>query len=336
MKQFFTHTLRGIIRGFALFLGLFSGVNILISQFGVARTEDVWWIDLSFLTAYIATPLSIICAILLVGFAIKPHMRKLRRTATVSISILYALFALLNVILFYKAAFDKSIIANSTVPFSLIICVLFLIIAVAAYTFHTQKSSALEHSLTLLIALVLVGLFPLAQIATFGHVNYERPSDMTVVFGARVYRDGTLSVAVHDRVSTAIDLYKRGLTKKLYMTGGVDADGVNEAKHMKKYAVKQGVPATDIIVDSKGMNTDASVVNSSIYIRKKGYKTVLAVSQPFHLPRIKMAYRAMHQNIYTVPAAPSLPIGNIVYTTAREIPAFWVYWLRSGLRDIRP
>lgn len=336
MKSFFAHTVRGLVRGFALFLGLFSGINIFISQFGTARTEDVWWIDLSFLTAYVATPLSVLCALLLVGFALKPHMRKIRRFATVSISVIYALLALLNVILFYKAAFDETIISNSTIPLSLVICVLFFVIAVAAYTYHTEKSPLLEHIFTLLVALALVALFPLAQIATFGHVNYERPSDLTVVFGARVYRDGTLSVAVHDRVTTAIDLYERGITKKLYMSGGVDADGVDEAAHMKKYAVKQGVPAQDIIVDSKGMNTDASVVNSTAYVREKGYKTVLAVSQPFHLPRIKMAYRAMRQNIYTVPAAPSLPIGNIVFTTAREIPAFWVYWLRSGLRDIRP
>ena len=58
------------------------------------------------------------------------------------------------------------------------------------------------------------------------------------------------------------------------------------------------------------------------------------MSQSCHLPRIKMAYRAAGQQVYTVPAEASRPILKTPALVTREIPAFWFYWSRAWVRDV--
>lgn len=330
MKYF----LRGIARGTAFFFGCFSLINTLVSQFGSSRLEDIWWIDLSFLPAPVVTLLSICLAFLLVAFALKPHMRNARKYATTGISAIFACIALLNALSYYHGLALGEFTTQAPFPFSLVMFVVFAGIALAVFFMHAYQSKIGEYIVALLIVLLWLVLFPLAQIELFGRTNYESKSEMAVVFGARVYPNGTVSATVRDRMDTALDLYKRGIVKKILITGGVDADGIDETKGMLNYGISQGVPASAFVRDNKGDNTDASVKNTTEYFRQHDITKVLAVSKYYHLPRIKMAYRAEHFNVRTVPAFEPLPIVGESFTVMRELPAFWVYWLRSGLRDV--
>jgi uncharacterized SAM-binding protein YcdF (DUF218 family) len=60
-----------------------------------------------------------------------------------------------------------------------------------------------------------------------------------------------------------------------------------------------------------------------------GAHRVLAVSQFWHLPRVKLAYLRAGWNVSTVPARASMPILQTPYLMVREIPAFWQYWAQS-------
>jgi vancomycin permeability regulator SanA len=171
--------------------------------------------------------------------------------------------------------------------------------------------------------------FPLLQIAFFGTTDYRRASDAAVVLGARVYDNGVLSTALEDRVRTGADLYKAGLVPRLVMSGGVGANGIDEAVAMKRRAVELGVPPSVISIDSLGVDTDATVANTTAALPELGARRVLVVSQFWHLPRIKLAYRSAGWDVATVPATESDPIWPTPYLIAREIPAFWQYWARS-------
>jgi vancomycin permeability regulator SanA len=104
---------------------------------------------------------------------------------------------------------------------------------------------------------------------------------------------------------------------------------------MRAYAVKRGVPASAIALDHKGVDTDATVDNTLKYFGPSGSaKRVLAVSQGYHLPRIKLAYRAAGVDVRTVPAGQLEPIAKTPLFIAREVPAFWTYWLRAWIRDV--
>jgi uncharacterized SAM-binding protein YcdF (DUF218 family) len=118
------------------------------------------------------------------------------------------------------------------------------------------------------------------------------------------------------------------------MSGGVGESGVDEAVAMKRRAVELGVPAEVILLDQDGVNTDATVANTTRLLQQHGLSRVLVVSQFYHLPRIKMAYRAAGWHVRTVPAEGGRPIAKTPLFVLREIPGFWVYWARAGWRDV--
>jgi len=57
--------------------------------------------------------------------------------------------------------------------------------------------------------------------------------------------------------------------------------------------------------------------------------TVLAVSQFYHLPRIKLAYARAGWDVWTVPSHDT-PISKNRIAMLREIPAFWLYYARAA------
>ncbi|MDR1776155.1 MAG: YdcF family protein [Actinomycetes bacterium] len=328
------HILRSIARGAALFFGCFSAINLLVSKLGTARAEDIWWISFHWLPGPVVTVLQAAAACLLLAFALKPALSHIRLWATTVACGVYVFFALVNVFEYYVLLFRGSFQTTIPVPFSLLVLLLFIGIVAAAWKWRELAANWSETVIMLVCAVAGALLFPLIQFYTFGKTDYRRSADVVVVFGARAHPDGVLSNSLRERVDTAIDLYESDLVDKLLFTGGVDSDGINEVEQMKTYAVRNGVPAADILLDDGGVDTDHSVANTVPMLEDMGAKTVLAVSQFYHLPRIKMAYRAAHYNVITVPAKPELSIPGTPYFVGRETLAFWAYWVRSATRDV--
>ena len=133
----------------------------------------------------------------------------------------------------------------------------------------------------------------------FGHTDYRRKADVIVVFGARAHADGSPSGVLSDRVTTACQLYRDGLADMLIFSGGPGDGDIDEPHAMRRLAMKLGVPDSAIRLDSAGLNTDATVGNTEVLFRQLHVSRVLAVSNFYHLPRIKMAYRQAGWDVYT-------------------------------------
>jgi vancomycin permeability regulator SanA len=171
--------------------------------------------------------------------------------------------------------------------------------------------------------------FPIFQMMCFGRTDYRRPADVAVVFGARAFADGRPSVTLADRVRTACQLYRDGLTRKLIFSGGPGDGAIFETESMRRMAIGLGVRAEDILTDPAGLNTQATVQNTEALFTKLGAKRILVVSHFYHLPRIKMAYQRAGWDVYTVPARESslrqlAPLKSM----GREVAAMWVYYFR--------
>jgi uncharacterized SAM-binding protein YcdF (DUF218 family) len=149
-----------------------------------------------------------------------------------------------------------------------------------------------------------------------------------VVFGARVYADGEPSVALSDRVLTACRLYRVALVKKLIFSGGPGDGAVHETQAMRRLALDAGVRDEDILLDDRGLNTRATVANTTPMFRRNGIRRVLAVSHFYHLPRIKLSYQRAGWDVYTVPAEETYVLTRMPVLIAREVAALWVYYLR--------
>lgn len=109
-----------------------------------------------------------------------------------------------------------------------------------------------------------------------------KEADAILVLGALVVDENTLSLVLQDRMDTGIALYTAGKAKKLLLSGDHGQDSYNEVNAMKNYALERGVPAQDIFTDHAGFST-----YESMYRAKDVFlcKSIIVVSQKFHLPR---------------------------------------------------
>jgi SanA protein len=110
----------------------------------------------------------------------------------------------------------------------------------------------------------------------------DEPKRVAIVLGAKVWEDGSLSHALIDRVTTAVELYRAGRVKKLLMSGDNPSADYDEPTAMKKFAMNLGVPENDIVLDFAGRRT-----YDTCYRAKEIFdvKSAILVTQEFHQAR---------------------------------------------------
>lgn len=90
------------------------------------------------------------------------------------------------------------------------------------------------------------------------------------------------------RVLWAIHLYKKGLTKKIIMSGSSVYSPYVEAQIMKLYAIEFGVPADDIIIEDKALHSTENVWYGYKLAKSLGLEKVALSTDPF---QTRMTYR---------------------------------------------
>jgi uncharacterized SAM-binding protein YcdF (DUF218 family) len=265
---------------------------------------------------------------LLVAHGLRPATAGWRRNASTVAVAIAAIVAAMNAADYYWIWDAGTIVPRSPVPLSLLIAILLGLIWFSIVQPAPPPSQKASFVAIAAVSVAFVSGLPLLQMAFFGTTDYRRPADAVVVFGARVRSDGTASLTLANRVTTASELYREGYADTIVMTGGIEPTGSDETIVMRDLAMQLGVPSNTIILDPGGLNTNASVANTMRIFRENGLHRVLAVSQFYHLPRIKLAYARVGLDAWTVPARTSL-VPRTWAIVAREIPAFWLYYLRA-------
>lgn len=106
--------------------------------------------------------------------------------------------------------------------------------------------------------------------------------DCILILGCGVYRDGSLTPMLSDRVETGVELFSMGLAETILMSGDHETEDYNEVDPMRRAAIRLGVDAESIETDPYGLSTYESVVRvKEVY----GKSRVLIVTQSYHLPR---------------------------------------------------
>jgi SanA protein len=108
------------------------------------------------------------------------------------------------------------------------------------------------------------------------------PRAVAIVFGAGITADGRPQAALADRVWTATELYRAGKVRKLLMSGDNRFVDYNEPGAMRRYAMAQGVPDEDIVLDYAGRRTYDTCYRAGYIF---GVKEAVLVTQWFHLDR---------------------------------------------------
>ena len=150
-----------------------------------------------------------------------------------------------------------------------------------------------------------------------------RQADVAVILGNKVNEDGTLSPRLEKRLEAGLALYQNKLVDKIMVSGGLGKEGFYEADKMSDYLLSMGVPAEDILVDNLGNNTEATAQNSWSASRATPFKSVIVVSQYFHITRTKMLFRKMGFT-EVQGASPHFREWRDLYSIPREFVAYYV------------
>ena len=309
--------MRGAVtRGVALFLGLFTIANVVGDLRFARANSNVWWLDFWPLPLVLQRVILLVLAAALIIHALSPVIARRTRLAGRAMLFLAAAAAVLSAIQYYGALGRKEIRTSFPLPLSLIVAVALIAIAV-----HYGEEPRGHPSAIAAAAIAATVFFPLLQVCFFGVTDYRRPAQAIVVFGARAYANGTASDALADRVRTACDLYRAGLAPRIIMSGGPGEGRASEPEVMRALAQQLGVPASAIIEDRAGLNTEATVRNTRALMNGP----VLMVSHFYHLPRIKITCERYGIEAYTVPSQNTVPL-SMAFNIARESAAFWWYY----------
>ncbi len=167
-----------------------------------------------------------------------------------------------------------------------------------------------QHSLSrwwlLLVLAAVAGLVLLAitaaRVVHTASLQEIHPADAIVVFGAAEY-SGRPSPVLRARLDHALELYARGVAPVIITTGGAAADPrFSEGGVGRDYLVRHGVPDRSVIAETQGRDTSESAVRVAVIMRANGLRSCIAVSDAYHVFRIRKLLE--HEGVARVYVAP--------------------------------
>lgn len=158
---------------------------------------------------------------------------------------------------------------------------------------------------SVVLAVIAIWAASMAAVILFSWIDQARPAESIVVLGAAQYA-GRPSPVLKARLDHGIDLWTRGMGKVLVLTGGRGyGDTMSEAEAGRTYARKHGVPDTVILLEKEGRTSRESMLAVADLLQKRGIKTAILVSDPFHMLRLSIIGRRFGLIPYTSPTRTS-------------------------------
>ncbi|HSF80967.1 MAG TPA: ElyC/SanA/YdcF family protein [Anaerolineales bacterium] len=168
----------------------------------------------------------------------------------------------------------------------------------------------------ILLPRLITGLYSWQRIVNLKEAPARR---VAIVFGAGLWRDGSPTPVLRDRVKTAAELYFSGKIEKILMSGDNSFKNYNEPGAMREYALSLGVPDEAIVLDYAGHRTYDTCYRAREIFQ---IKEAILVTQKFHLPRAVYLCGTMGIDSVGVPAdLREYRQRSLFFWNAREIPA---------------
>jgi uncharacterized SAM-binding protein YcdF (DUF218 family) len=158
------------------------------------------------------------------------------------------------------------------------------------------------------VAVVLFLLITAVQVVHTSSLQEIHRADAIVVFGAAEY-SGRPSPVLRARLDHALDVFHRGVAPVVITTGGAAADPTfSEGGVGRDYLMRHGVPERSLIAETQGRDTAESAVRVGVIMRANGLHSCIAVSDAYHVFRIrKLLEREGIAPVYVAPRPDSRP-----------------------------
>ena len=201
---------------------------------------------------------------------------------------------------------------------------------------YRYKGSRRSGYLKAFAALVLAGMLVFAACfccVIFGsHSQLEDDADIMIILGCQVKPWGP-SVLLQDRLDTALDYLEEHPDMTVVVSGGQGPDEpMSEAQCMYDYLVEHGVDGENIVLEDNSGNTWENIQYTLELFQDGTVEPtgkILAVSNGFHLARIRLLWSRKWEGTYTLStlAAPSSHLPSRLSMYLREPFALVKSWL---------
>jgi uncharacterized SAM-binding protein YcdF (DUF218 family) len=158
------------------------------------------------------------------------------------------------------------------------------------------------------------------------------PAQAIVVFGAAEY-DGRPSPVFRARLDHANELFRQGLAPVVITTGGAAADPkYSEGGVGHDYLMRKGVPESALIAETQASNTAESAARVAVIMRANHMDQCIAVSDAYHMFRIRKLLEHEGMRVLLAPRADSKPKSAWQRTLAIMRESFSYLLWRLGIR----
>ena len=118
-----------------------------------------------------------------------------------------------------------------------------------------------------------------------------------------------------DRILQAIDLYEKGIVKKIVITGGTARlirKTPPEAIHLRDFLMSIGIPRESVLIDSLSRNTHENAVNTKELIDKHGWgDNIILVTSAFHMRRAEGCFKKEGFTVHPYAADPLKGVSKV-------------------------
>lgn len=160
-----------------------------------------------------------------------------------------------------------------------------------------------------------------------------QPADAIVVFGAAEYA-GRPSPVYRARLDHAYTLFQRGLAPLIITTGGHGGDPhFSEGGVGRDYLHSRGIPEKNLIAETQSNDTADSAERVAVILRVNGKRNCLAVSDDYHIFRIKQMLEAQGLVVYGAPRPESRPRSrwDRAVIVLKEVLSYTLWRVHLGL-----
>jgi uncharacterized SAM-binding protein YcdF (DUF218 family) len=193
---------------------------------------------------------------------------------------------------------------------------------------HSPKSLRMRLWLLLLLAalgalLLFLGITGLRIVSAAGEHPAAR-ADAIVVFGAAEYV-GHPSPVYRARLDHGFALFNSGLAPVVITTCGAALDpDYSEGGVGRDYLLKRGVPEEDLIAETQGSDTALSAVRVANIMRTNGMHTCIAVSDAYHVFRIRelLQHEGIRVEVAPRPDSRPRPLLQRFWAVMREAASY--------------
>lgn len=138
-------------------------------------------------------------------------------------------------------------------------------------------------------------------------LNEVRRAEAIVVFGAAEY-SGRPSPVFRARLDHALALFQQGTAPVIITTGGSNQSAFSEGGVGRDYLLGRGVAEDRLIAETQSANTIESVRRVARIMKTNGMQSCVAVSDDYHIFRIKQMLAREGIRVFGAPRPVSRPV----------------------------